>query len=104
VQILQRGPSAYGDRHAAKGVILLNGRSAHFVVTKWIEGGGRTNRLLDPNPVFIIQILLASDGVQAVLHVPDEGLAAGASFGIAVGVVAVACYFGRMVRDGIGRC
>ena len=80
VQILQRGPSAHGDGHAAKGVIFLDGGSADLVVTKGIEGGGCTNRLLDPNPVLIIQILLARDGVQAVLHVPDEGLAAGADF------------------------
>jgi len=78
VQILQRGPGAHGDRHAAEGVVLLNGRSAHLVVTEWIEGGGCTNRLLDPNAVLIVEISLARDGVQAVLHVPDEGLAAGA--------------------------
>jgi len=104
VQILQRGPGAHGDGHAAKGVVFLDGCSAHFVVTERIEGGGCANRLLDPNPVLIIQILLARNRVQAVLHVPDEGLAAGASFGVAVGVVAVARYLGRMVGKGVGRC
>jgi len=44
VQILQRGPSAHGDRHAAKGVILLDGGAAHFV-----EGGSCTNGLLNAN-------------------------------------------------------
>ena len=82
VQILQRGSGAHGDGHAAKGVVFLDGCSADLVVTKGIEGGGCANRLLDPNPVLVVQILLARDGVQAVLHVPDEGLAAGASFGI----------------------
>ena len=83
MQILQRGPSGYGDRHAAEGVVFLDGGATHLVVTKRIEGGGRANRLLDPNAVLIIQVLLARDGVQAVLHVPNESLA-GAGFGIAV--------------------
>jgi len=98
VQILQRGPSAHGDRHAAKGVVFLDGGSADLVVTKGIEGGGCTNRLLDPNPVLVIQVLLARDGVEAVLHVPDEGLATGAGFGIAVGVVARV--LNALMRDG----
>ena len=98
VQILQRGPSAHGDGHAAKGVIFLDGGSADLVVTKGIEGGGCANRLLDPNPVLVIQVLLARDGVEAVLHVPDEGLATGAGFGIAVGVVARV--LNALMRDG----
>ena len=100
VQILQRGPSAHGDGHAAEGVIFLDGGSAHLVVTKGIEGGGRANRLLDPNAVLIIQVLLARDAVQAVLHVPDEGLAAGTGFGVAVGVVGVARVLDALARDG----
>jgi len=100
VQILQRGPGAHGDGHAAKGVIFLDGGAAHFVVTKRIEGGGCTNRLLDPNAVLIVEVLLARDGVQAVLHVPDEGLAAGAGFGVAVGVVGVARVLDALARDG----
>ena len=100
VQILQRGPSAHGDRHAAKGVVFLDGGAAHLVVTEWIEGGGCANRLLDPNAILIVQILLARNGVQAVLHIPNEGLAAGTGFGIAVGVVAVACVLDTLARDG----
>ena len=80
MQILQCGPSAHGDGHAAEGVVLLNGRSTHLIVTKGIEGCRRTDGLLDANAVLIVEILLARDGVQAVLHVPDEGLAAGAGF------------------------
>ena len=56
MQILQRGPSAHGDGHAAEGVIFLDGGSAHLVVTKGIEGGGCTNRLLDADAVLVVEV------------------------------------------------
>jgi len=75
MQIGEGRAFAHGNTFIAKEVVFGDRGAAHLVVTKWIEGGGCTNGLLDPNPVFIVEISLARDGVQAVLHVPDEGLA-----------------------------
>jgi len=79
MQIGEGRAFAHGNTLTAKEVVFGDRGAADLVVTKRIEGGGCANRLLDPNAILVVQILLARDGVEAVLHVPDEGLA-GAGF------------------------
>ena len=90
---------------SAKLIVLGDGRPCDLVVGKGVVGAGCPDGLLDADTVLIIEISLQCRGavldfIQPILHVPDQGLAAGAGFHVAVGVVSVAAVLDGVAGEG----